>query len=75
MKFLWAVPIKDFQKKIGLDKILLSQFSPFFSALSLPSIAQSVLSVLSCRVCSLDIRLAGVFLSWAMTECVLMIRV
>lgn len=74
-KFLWAVHIKGFQKRIGLDKTLLSRLFPYFSALSLPSIAQSVLSVLSCTLCSLDIMLAGLFLSWAMTECVLVIRV
>lgn len=54
---------KGFSKKSSLDKILLSQFFPFFSALSLPSKAQSVLSVLSCTVCSLDMMLAGLFLS------------
>lgn len=44
IKFLWAVHIKGFQKKIGLDKILLSQFFPFFSALA--SLRSSV-----CAVC------------------------
>lgn len=74
-KFLWAVHIKGFQKRIGLDKTLLPQFFPYFSALFLPSIAQPVLSVLYCTLCSLDIMLAGLFLSWAMTECVVVIRV
>lgn len=74
-KFLWAVHIKGFQKRIGLDKTLLSQFFPYFSALFLPSISQPVLSVLYCTLCSLDIMLAGLFLSWAMTECVVVIRV